>query len=371
MSAAVRTFRNWLTGEIHSPGGWVRLSAIAAVFAVLVSILAPTWRWEEKDTARRALELHPDSVAAQSLYAEVTIALHSFNPTLHEATASVLVEFIDGGKVVTNFLSPGSSSLSSDGSDRHGEEVRSWGFPKDALESMTLYLDWRSGEPTRISIPLSDAIADGQFYDDEVHIPAVISPTKFPQDRWEFHGAARLVLPAGLTVPSTGADARSNELPLAIAFKREDRLDQWYLMGDPTTSPPKGGSPSDLRADISADLSRPLNTVLFVYVISLAPLLVGSAYLVGRRGSADETPAALSLAASMLSLMAIREVLTPNDIEGLTYLDRLLGLELVVLVAVFAHTTTAHLKAKRSAEPLQPSEQSLTGPAQPGGGPPT
>jgi hypothetical protein len=370
MSAAVRTFRNWLTGEIHSPGGWVRLSAIVAVLAVLVSILAPTLRWEEKDTARTAVLEHPHSVAARSPYAEVTISLHSFDPTLHEATATVSVDFVDDGNIFTNFSNPGSSSLSPDGSDQP-KVVGTWGLPKDAPESITLHLNWRSGEPTRISIPLSDAVADGHFYDDDVRIPAVTTPTKFPQDRWEFHGTARLVLPTGVTVPSTGAGARSNDLPLAIAFKRDDRLDQWYLMGDPTTSPPKDGSPSDLRADISADLSRPLNTVLFVYVISLAPLLVGSAYLVGRRGSADETPAALSLAASMLSLMAIREVLTPNDIEGLTYLDRLLGLELVVLVAVFAHTTTAHLKAKRTAEPLQPSEQSLTGPAQPGGGPPT
>ena len=111
---------------------------------------------------------------------------------------------------------------------------------------------------------------------------------------------------------------------------------------------PRGRWSAYYIADPYAVLDRPVNVWLFVYTIGLTPMILGCAYLVSQRRHADESAAALSLAATLLSLLAIRQVVTPAEIHGPTRLDRLLGLELVLLVVLFTWKATSGPRSRWS-----------------------
>jgi hypothetical protein len=177
------------------------------------------------------------------------------------------------------------------------------------------------------------------------------SPTAFPQDQWVFDASAWLHLPYPVYVPAQDSPHRYGDMPLAIGFARDDRLEQWNLETRPMLTTDYVVGPSSQHFQVAkpyAVLSRPVNVWLFVYAIGVTPLILGCAYLVSQRRHTDESAAALSLAATLLSLLAIRQVVTPAEIHGLTRLDRLLGLELVVLVLVFTWRTTSWPRSRWS-----------------------
>ena len=158
-----------------------------------------------------------------------------------------------------------------------------------------------------------------------------------------------MFLPYPVNVSAMDSPRRYDEMPLAIGFAKDDRLDQWQLDSRPALTTDHGvGGQHNYIADTNAVLDRPVNVWLFVYTIGLTPMILGCAYLVSQRRHADESAAALLLAATLLSLLAIGQVVTPAEIHGLTRLDRLLGLELVLLVVLFTWKATSGPRSRWS-----------------------
>ena len=95
---------------------------------------------------------------------------------------------------------------------------------------------------------------------------------------------------------------------------KDPRLGQWELVSKPTATVTYYPSPNPpyAYASVDAHLIRPWSDKLFVY----------------------------SLAETFLSLLTIRQLVAPVDIQGITPLDHILGLELVLLIAIFAFSET-------------------------------
>jgi hypothetical protein len=76
----------------------------------------------------------------------------------------------------------------------------------------------------------------------------------------------------------------------------------------------------------------------FVYALSLSPTLIVLAfYSVGlrtRRRRLPENLSPLELATALLALLALRQVLVPTNVPGMTNVDKLLAFELTAIVAV-------------------------------------
>ncbi|WP_394618374.1 hypothetical protein JNUCC0626_04540 [Lentzea sp. JNUCC 0626] len=72
------------------------------------------------------------------------------------------------------------------------------------------------------------------------------------------------------------------------------------------------------------------------------PAVIGlSFYFRTRRRATGDSSAAMELAAALLALIALRQVFVPTDISGLTRLDFLLGVQLLVVCCLMAVTYVA------------------------------
>jgi hypothetical protein len=173
-------------------------------------------------------------------------------------------------------------------------------------------------------------------------IPASVSTADFPQDKWQFKLDGALNVPPGII--ATAGEASNGPaydflVPLHMQFGQDPGVGQWHMA---RTDKFGDVDPADehlvTEADAKAVLGRTSDVLLFVYVVAFTPLLLGAVYLTNFRRGKDDMVAALSLAAVLLSLLTLRQVVTPSDIQGITRLDRLLGLELLVVIAAFSVT---------------------------------
>lgn len=176
---------------------------------------------------------------------------------------------------------------------------------------------------------LFEATASGDTPAVGVAIPAGVDPVDFPNDAYTLDLALYVTLPPGFT----GSGYTSSLVGLAAG----DQLGQWHLdtnrlVGD---SEPRGRR-------ITAEFSRGWAYWAFVYGVSLMPAVIGLGFAVRtrRRGrvSVDDSASALELAAALIALIALRQVFVPVDISGLTRLDVLLGVQLLVLCWLMAVT---------------------------------
>ena len=81
---------------------------------------------------------------------------------------------------------------------------------------------------------------------------------------------------------------------------------------------------------------------------------------------------ALALGAAFIALLALRQVLIPSDIPGITLLDRLLGIEIVLLVAIAVANLPHRNRAPAPAEPgshPQDRQDHAPAPGEPGSPP--
>jgi hypothetical protein len=128
----------------------------------------------------------------------------------------------------------------------------------------------------------------------------------------------------------------------------DDNLGDWTLppLGDnshsyhvDTGGKVEGARPGSdvvhrLRLDeaIQVDLARRPNTLAFVYAILATPVLLVFALALRRLRNRNTSP--LELAAALLAVIPLRQVLVPSDISGFTLLDKLLGIEVAFITAV-------------------------------------
>lgn len=214
-------------------------------------------------------------------------------------------------------------------------------------------VNWYVGEPATIFYPLehvfdSDGPADARQI--SASIPADVDPSRFPNDTYRVDLAVSAFLPAGLTAvpkrhdpadPTVKTVPANQTLPVVYAVANDHRLGHWTLDTDPVLA-------DNLAEDrtsrvfphlIKAEFSRGWPSWMFIYAISLMPAVVGLSFFLRtrRRGAgAPDTSAAMELAAALLALIALRQVFVPTDIVGITWLDVVLGVQLLGVCGLMA-----------------------------------
>ncbi|MGW6928892.1 hypothetical protein ACWGE0_02435 [Lentzea sp. NPDC054927] len=198
-----------------------------------------------------------------------------------------------------------------------------------------------------------------------VSIPLHADPSQFPNDTYTF--ALYLDVRTGPGVAATPprhANAsvplpvwQGSVLPVTFGIAVDERLGQWNLGTNAVVTSTKKYSP----AVIKGGFSRGWAYWAFIYSISLMPAVIGLSFFVRtrrRRGGTNDTSAAMELAAALLALIALRQVFVPTDIVGLTRLDFVLGVQLLVVCWLMAVTYVAEPPALPS--PPKPKARSRT-----------
>ena len=121
---------------------------------------------------------------------------------------------------------------------------------------------------------------------------------------------------------------------------------------------------SGTSISIEGSLQRPLSFILFIYGVSLSPALIILAFSISVfRRSLHKNGLPLELAAACLALLALRQVLVPNDVPGMNRVDKILALEAVATVAIIALTHTRHeVHQEKHVFPSEPNKELLSEP---------
>ncbi|MEU1238369.1 hypothetical protein ABZ399_29780 [Micromonospora aurantiaca] len=88
------------------------------------------------------------------------------------------------------------------------------------------------------------------------------------------------------------------------------------------------------RGEVGIRVSRRADSILYVYVVALSPLILLLAMVIRHR-QRDEVPV-LDLAVGALALLPLRDILIPEGASGLTDVDLILGCQFVLFVGVAA-----------------------------------
>ncbi|MGW5010576.1 hypothetical protein [Micromonospora sp. NBRC 110037] len=199
---------------------------------------------------------------------------------------------------------------------------------------LTIFPDFFA-EPTYVSIPISGSEDDTEM---RASIDLSAAPQAFPNDVYDLSTASAILeLPAGISYRvGDGATARLvQQLSFGIALSQGDKLVDWTVEPGYAISRPSEGFAQ--IADLSGSVRRPTEYTISVYSIAAAPLLLGIAAAAEnwrRRRESPRSSPSLELAAALLAMLPLRQVLVPSDIPGLTRLDRLLAVEVVAIVAM-------------------------------------
>jgi hypothetical protein len=140
------------------------------------------------------------------------------------------------------------------------------------------------------------------------------SPSGYPSDRWVISLDAVIRWPDFVEKPVVIGLESSQESDLVI-----------------TTS---GISSFHSHEEVGKlELSRPLTTQILLYSVILAPLLLVFAAGVSRLKASGGVEVPLELAAALISIFALRSVLVPAELPGLTRIDYLLAAETVAIIS--------------------------------------
>ncbi|MEV4167653.1 hypothetical protein [Nonomuraea dietziae] len=182
-------------------------------------------------------------------------------------------------------------------------------------------------------------------------VPLTGSMTAYPHDRYSARFQIEITVSDGVELPPL-PDGTKRMSPRTLmlfisTIKLDDNLSDWTLprLGDnahsyyvDTGGKVEGTRPGSnvvhrLRLDtaIQVDLTRRPNALAFVYAVLATPVLLVLA-LALRRQSKNTSP--LELAAALLAVISLRQVLVPSDISGFTILDKVLGIEVAFITAV-------------------------------------
>jgi hypothetical protein len=182
-------------------------------------------------------------------------------------------------------------------------------------------------------------------------IPMRVNDTElYPLDDHGISVNVRATAPAGVPLPPLTGPARDGrDLKLAItSWRLGDSMREWTvsqsaLSGTNLSNTEPGSTVANIDDAYTVFfLERSTGNVVFIITIAATPFLLVLGYLLarfstGRIGDTQTSP--LELSAALLAIITLRQVLIPAEISGFTLLDKALGFEVVVLVAitVFAH----------------------------------
>jgi len=196
-----------------------------------------------------------------------------------------------------------------------------------------------------------------------VDLPSDAYPQSFPNDSYQFDTYVHVFLPSGISaVVASGSVPRPIDYRVAAGFAPDHALVDWHL-----TTPALAVTQPDpdygyLVTLVPGYMRRPIPYDFFVYGVALTPLLLGLSFAVHqmnwRRHGISNTTAGIEIAAALLALLALRQVLVPGNINGITLLDKILGLEMVVFssLAAIMFTKSAPLPSSKLSSEALPTE---------------
>lgn len=190
---------------------------------------------------------------------------------------------------------------------------------------------------TRMSIPME--------------IPLSGESVDYPHDRYGTAIRLWITVPDGITMPTLPEHARSNrELRLRYTFIELDKnLRDWtlYQQDAAENTLPRNRLEEAWTNLVHFVIKRTPQTLAFVYGVLILPLLLVLGYLAARhragRSWSDTRTSPLELAAALLAVVTLRQVLIPADVAGFTLLDKLLGIEVAAITTL---TILSHVLPK-------------------------
>lgn len=215
----------------------------------------------------------------------------------------------------------------------------------DQRPTATFATNIGSDEPT-VEVPLQ--LGMSVSFD----IPIAGNPISYPQDEYRTRFRLTFTAPDGVPLPTLFDRTRyGRELAIAMTFIQLDpNLRDWVLdQEDNNQDQPRFGERvPNLDGSVVFTISRSDKTLAYVYGIMVLPLLIVAGYLVATRRMAsswrDTQTSPLELAAALLAVITLRQVLIPPDIAGFTTLDKWLGIQVAAITAV---TVGSHLFVSR------------------------
>lgn len=164
---------------------------------------------------------------------------------------------------------------------------------------------------------------------------------RYPDDWYAAATSFRMQLPDGL-VWSTPLLA-SSEIPAgAEVANASGSTDKIIYLSNSSFLQHTDEGPYSSNPSISIIVRRPPLTQLFVWSMALTPALllpIIVIQLISERreaGASSKTArnVSLELAAALLAILPLRQVLVPSEVQGLTTVDYLLGAELAIFIGI-------------------------------------
>lgn len=171
-------------------------------------------------------------------------------------------------------------------------------------------------------------------------------PAAFPDDQYGIFGDASLDAPDGMTY-KIGEANYSKRMPIAVGFGSDPDLKRWEVY----ETDEELGRAGPFEAHVGTGLWRTSDQVYFVYSVALAPLLIAliATVLWAVRGrDMRATVPAVELGVAFLAVLPLRSVLVPSSITEITALDKLLALQMILVVAGSACAVAGVILRRRS-----------------------
>ncbi len=177
----------------------------------------------------------------------------------------------------------------------------------------------RGGPPTLAEL---DQLNQNAAYRTTQNILVLGQPRSFPQDWYDASESVSVV---------AGRSQNGHALPSALILTSQDEdLSLRVHLDDPAAYTP-GSDPFIFT------IRRPTLMQAYTYCIAALPFVLLILLLLYARVSkkrAEASDVALGVAATMVAILPLRQVLVPSSLPGLTRLDILFGLGISVLVAL-------------------------------------
>lgn len=166
----------------------------------------------------------------------------------------------------------------------------------------------------------------------------------FPEDSYRIDGD--ILLSGTGAFSGVGGDGVSGQrYPVFLNIQLGQNSADWSIDRISTI----GGGDWDgkrVPANFALFVSRPSAFKVFVFIVASLPLLIALAFIVKARirsHSDSDSTSPLELAAALLALLTLRQVLTPANVSSLTLLDRILAAELalILLATLFVYLYAA------------------------------
>ena len=185
-----------------------------------------------------------------------------------------------------------------------------------------------AARPTHCVSPLhQDNLDQRAAYRSTWTLSLLGQPRAFPQDWYELDDQVGVI---------TGRSQNGSTLPSSIVMMSRDEDLRVGVQTDPPTYSFTGYPNQPAQHQFFFTVNRPTWIITYTYFVAAMPFLLLITLLAfkrfAERKALEPSDAAFGLAAAMVAILPLRQVLVPNTIPGLTRLDLLFGLGICFLV---------------------------------------